>query len=156
MIAIMRDGMGVGLAATQLGVLRRALVFQAGPDCEPTGLVNPTIEEILRLGLQRGASDVHFKVGERVMMRINGRLHRLNLPPLAPADARNVYEALRPPHLDQPTESVREADFSLSVPGAVSGDESEIRPFDAEGPGEEVERRLIRFSALGSVKICTI
>ncbi len=44
MIAIMRDGMGVGLAATQLGVLRRLLVFQAGPDAEPTALVNPQIE----------------------------------------------------------------------------------------------------------------
>jgi twitching motility protein PilT len=76
------------------------------------------IEEILRLGLQRGASDVHFKVGERVMMRINGRLHRLNLPPLAPDDTKRVYESLRPPHMDQPVETVREADFSLSVPGA--------------------------------------
>jgi peptide deformylase len=44
MIAVMRDGMGVGLAATQLGVLRRLLVFQAGADGEPTALVNPTIE----------------------------------------------------------------------------------------------------------------
>jgi peptide deformylase len=44
MIAIMRDGMGVGLAATQLGVLRRLLVFQAGPDSEPAALVNPEIE----------------------------------------------------------------------------------------------------------------
>jgi peptide deformylase len=44
MIAIMSDGMGVGLAATQLGVLRRVLVFQAGADSEPTGLVNPEIE----------------------------------------------------------------------------------------------------------------
>jgi twitching motility protein PilT len=78
----------------------------------------PRIEEILRLGLQRGASDIHFKVGERVMMRINGRLHRLNLPPLSPEDARRVYESLRPPHIDEPAESVREADFSLSVPGA--------------------------------------
>lgn len=44
MIRIMRDGMGVGLAATQLGVLRRLLVFQAGSDNEPGALVNPTIE----------------------------------------------------------------------------------------------------------------
>jgi peptide deformylase len=44
MITIMRDGMGVGLAATQLGVLRRLLVFQAGPDSEPTAIINPTIE----------------------------------------------------------------------------------------------------------------
>ena len=44
MIAIMRDGMGVGLAATQLGVLRRLLVFQAVPDGEPTALINPQVE----------------------------------------------------------------------------------------------------------------
>lgn len=44
MVAIMRDAMGVGLAATQLGVLRRLLVFQAGPDSEPTALVNPEVE----------------------------------------------------------------------------------------------------------------
>jgi peptide deformylase len=44
MTAIMRDGMGVGLAATQLGVLRRVLVFQAGSDSEPTGLINPEVE----------------------------------------------------------------------------------------------------------------
>jgi peptide deformylase len=44
MVAIMQDGMGVGLAATQLGVLRRLLVFQAGPDSPPMGLVNPVFE----------------------------------------------------------------------------------------------------------------
>jgi peptide deformylase len=44
MIHIMQDGMGVGLAATQLGMLRRVLVFQAGSDNEPSALVNPKIE----------------------------------------------------------------------------------------------------------------
>jgi peptide deformylase len=44
MIGIMRDAVGVGLAATQLGVMRRLLVFQAGPDATPTALVNPAIE----------------------------------------------------------------------------------------------------------------
>jgi peptide deformylase len=44
MFAIMRDAMGVGLAATQLGVLRRLLVFQAGPDATPTAVANPVIE----------------------------------------------------------------------------------------------------------------
>ncbi len=44
MMGIMRDGMGVGLAATQVGILRRLLVFQAGHDSEPTALVNPEVE----------------------------------------------------------------------------------------------------------------
>jgi peptide deformylase len=44
MIALMRDAIGVGLAATQLGTLRRMLVFQVGSEAEPTVLVNPEIE----------------------------------------------------------------------------------------------------------------
>jgi len=44
MVAIMHDALGVGLAATQLGLMRRLLVFQAGPDATPTALVNPEIE----------------------------------------------------------------------------------------------------------------
>ena len=44
MVAIMRDAMGVGLAATQLGALRRLLVFQAGADARPTAVANPVIE----------------------------------------------------------------------------------------------------------------
>src|SRR5215207_8286207 len=44
MIGLMRDAIGVGLAATQLGTLRRMLVFQVGTEAEPTVLVNPEIE----------------------------------------------------------------------------------------------------------------
>ena len=44
MVAIMRDAMGVGLAATQLGALRRLLVFQATPDGPATAVVNPAVE----------------------------------------------------------------------------------------------------------------
>jgi len=44
MVKLMRDAMGVGLAATQLGLLHRLLVFQAGPDATATALANPVIE----------------------------------------------------------------------------------------------------------------
>lgn len=44
MIAIMRDALGVGLAASQLGVMRRLLVFQAGPDATPRVIANPDLE----------------------------------------------------------------------------------------------------------------
>jgi peptide deformylase len=44
MVAIMRGAMGVGLAATQLGVLRRLLVFQAGADARATVVANPQVE----------------------------------------------------------------------------------------------------------------
>jgi peptide deformylase len=44
MIEIMGGALGVGLAATQLGILRRLLVFQAGPDARPTAIANPELE----------------------------------------------------------------------------------------------------------------
>jgi peptide deformylase len=44
MIALMKDGLGVGLAANQVGRLRRLLVFQPNADATPQALVNPEIE----------------------------------------------------------------------------------------------------------------
>jgi peptide deformylase len=40
---LMHDAHGVGLAATQVGVLRRLFVFQPEPDDEPHAVVNPVI-----------------------------------------------------------------------------------------------------------------
>lgn len=44
MVGIMHDALGVGLAATQLGVLRRVLVFAAGLDATASAVVNPEVE----------------------------------------------------------------------------------------------------------------
>jgi peptide deformylase len=45
MTSLMRDAHGVGLAATQVGILRRLFVFQQDRDGEPTAVVNPVIVE---------------------------------------------------------------------------------------------------------------
>ena len=75
MISVMRDAIGVGLAATQLGVMHRLLVFQAGPDATPTALANPVIEwlsdeEVIAeegcLSLPRVAVDVERPLFARV------------------------------------------------------------------------------------------
>jgi peptide deformylase len=44
MTALMRDANGVGLAATQVGVLRRVFVYQAAEEEEPAAVVNPQVE----------------------------------------------------------------------------------------------------------------
>lgn len=44
MAVVMRDAFGCGLAANQLGRLRRILVFQSSEDEEPGVLVNPVME----------------------------------------------------------------------------------------------------------------
>jgi peptide deformylase len=45
MTRLMLDARGVGLAANQVGVLRRVFILQADEDEEPQALVNPTIVE---------------------------------------------------------------------------------------------------------------
>lgn len=42
--ALMHDALGIGLAATQVGVLHRVLVYQAYADDPLTALVNPVVE----------------------------------------------------------------------------------------------------------------
>jgi peptide deformylase len=41
---LMADALGVGLAATQLGVMHRLLVYRAGPDAPLVVVVNPKLE----------------------------------------------------------------------------------------------------------------
>lgn len=44
MSELMNDALGVGLAAPQVGRLRRLLIFQPNPDIEPRELINPEVE----------------------------------------------------------------------------------------------------------------
>ena len=44
MAAIMSDSLGVGLAAPQLGISQRVLVYRVGPDARVIGLINPELE----------------------------------------------------------------------------------------------------------------
>src|SRR5919198_5196090 len=44
MAGIMNDALGVGLAAPQLGVSQRLLVYRVGPDAPVIALANPEVE----------------------------------------------------------------------------------------------------------------
>jgi peptide deformylase len=46
MMRLMQDARGVGLAANQVGILRRVFVIQADEESEPRALVNPVIVEL--------------------------------------------------------------------------------------------------------------
>ena len=45
MTQLMRDASGVGLAATQIGIIRRVFVFQTDPEADPVAVVNPVVVE---------------------------------------------------------------------------------------------------------------
>ena len=46
MKGLMVDANGIGLAATQVGVLQRLFVFQAEPDEDPSAVVNPELVDV--------------------------------------------------------------------------------------------------------------
>jgi peptide deformylase len=75
---LMQDALGVGLAATQLGVLHRVLVYKAYVEDPVTALVNPEIEwmsDELELGNEGCLSlpGVHVEVERHARMRVRGR-----------------------------------------------------------------------------------
>ena len=75
---LMHDALGVGLAATQLGVLHRVLVYKAYADDPVTALVNPVIEwasEERELGEEGCLSlpGVHVEVERHAQLRVRAR-----------------------------------------------------------------------------------
>jgi peptide deformylase len=74
---LMHDALGIGLAATQLGVLHRALVFRTDPEEPITALVNPVLEwqsEELEVAEEGCLSlpGVHVEVERPASVRVRG------------------------------------------------------------------------------------
>jgi peptide deformylase len=75
---LMHDALGIGLAATQLGVLHRVLVYRAYSDDPLTALINPVIEwaaeelETLEEGCL-SLPGVHVEVERPAQVRVRAR-----------------------------------------------------------------------------------
>jgi twitching motility protein PilT len=71
---------------------------------------------LLQAGVQHGASDVHFKVGDPPTYRVNGQLAGLKYERLKPADTLAIAKILvRDESVD--LDRIQEYDTSYSVPG---------------------------------------
>jgi peptide deformylase len=75
---LMRDALGIGLAATQVGVMHRLLVYRVDPEAPVAALVNPEIEWISeeREPLEEGCLSlpgVLVEVERPVQVRVRGR-----------------------------------------------------------------------------------
>jgi peptide deformylase len=78
---LMHDALGIGLAATQLGVLHRVLVYCVQPDSPVIALVNPRIEwagdnlEAMEEGCL-SLPGVHVEVERPIHVRVSARDNR--------------------------------------------------------------------------------
>ena len=64
-----------------------------------------------------GGSDLHCKVGSPPRVRVNGRLRKLQVPPLRPEDTRNMVAQVLPEDLVASFRDTHEADFAFSLSG---------------------------------------
>lgn len=74
-----------------------------------------TLEQILRVMVEKGASDVHITAGAPPLLRIDGLIHRLNLPALSPVDSKHLCYSLLSEEQIQIFEQRHELDFSFPL-----------------------------------------
>ena len=64
-----------------------------------------------------GGSDLHVKVGAAPRLRVDGRLRKLQVRDLTPADTARMVAEVLPDELVETYRTTHEADFAFSVPG---------------------------------------
>jgi twitching motility protein PilT len=75
-----------------------------------------TIDELLKIGKENGASDVHITVGIPPKMRVNGELVDMNYPKLMPEDTEAIISPMLSERQKEILKRDGEADFSFSIP----------------------------------------
>lgn len=75
-----------------------------------------TIEELLTIAAEHGASDVHITVGVPPKMRVNGALYNMDYPSLMPQDTEPIIMSIMDRRRKEIFDEKGEVDFSISVP----------------------------------------
>ncbi len=72
---------------------------------------------LLRLGLEKGASDIHFQVGYLPLYRFHGELVELRYKVLTPADTEQIVQLLLEADPRGPNLEFNERDLAFELPG---------------------------------------
>ncbi|MFZ5481376.1 MAG: type IV pilus twitching motility protein PilT [Myxococcota bacterium] len=75
------------------------------------------IHDLLKAAIDQKASDIHFSAGEVPAIRIDGEVHRLQLPPLTNDDAKRLAYSMMKEKQRTIFENNLETDFAISFKG---------------------------------------
>ena len=75
------------------------------------------LDRLLAYAVERGASDVHVKVGSPPFIRIDGRLERIEHPAVSPVETERIAFAIMPKQRAEEFLATSDADFAYSVAG---------------------------------------
>jgi twitching motility protein PilT len=87
------------------------------PATTATGAAAFNFKAVLQKMITQNASDLHLKVGRPPVLRINGDLSTLDIPPLRPEDLKVLAEQIMTPKQVKEFAENKEADFAIGVPG---------------------------------------
>lgn len=76
-----------------------------------------SLHQLLKVTIEKGASDLHITAGVPPQLRINGSLVPLDLPPLKPAETKQLVYSILTDAQKQKFEENWELDFSFDVEG---------------------------------------
>ena len=77
------------------------------------------ITELLAFSAKNGASDLHLSAGLPPMIRVDGEVRRINLPPLEHKDVHRLIYDIMNDKQRRDYEELLETDFSFEVPGVA-------------------------------------
>lgn len=77
------------------------------------------ITELLASSAKQGASDLHLSAGLPPMIRVDGDVRRINLPPLEYQEVHGLIYEIMNDKQRKDFEEFLETDFSFEVPGVV-------------------------------------
>ena len=97
------------------------------------GLEGMDPAELLRYAVERRASDVHVKAGNVPFIRVDGELLPAPFPEVTATDARQLADALMPPHKAEEFAQTREADFAYTMEGVGRFRVNVLRQSDTVG-----------------------
>jgi twitching motility protein PilT len=104
----------------------------------PTGEYRYQMSDVLALAIHSGASDLHLRVGEPPVYRVDGRLVRAEGPALGPDEAFNLIRAFTADASIQTVRDVGQADFGV----AFEKHRFRVNVFRAQGEWGAVLRRI--------------
>ena len=76
-----------------------------------------TLHQLLKTMYDKGASDLHITTGTPPQLRIDGKLHPLDLPPLTPTDTKQMCYSVLTDTQKHRFEEENELDLSFGIKG---------------------------------------
>lgn len=104
----------------------------------PAGAYRYQMADVLALAIQSGASDLHLRVGEPPVYRVDGKLIRAEGPPIEAEEAFDLLRAFSTDESIQTARDIGQADFGL----AFEQHRFRVNIFRAQGLWGAVLRRI--------------